>query len=167
MPATIPFLSLFLAALITTVVITPLARWVATRLDAVDYPNARRINSRPIPRMGGIALFLGIVATFALQYVGTTYLDWPTVLVPPPGLAVNYWGLVVAFVVIFFTGLLDDYRSLKPLHKLAGQTLAAVIAVASGLVIGEISNPFAAYSFVSLGWLAYPVTVLYLSLIHI
>ena len=155
------YLCLFAAALVTTLATTPLARRIAVAVDAVDYPNKRRINRKPIPRMGGIAIFCGIVAAFVVQYLGTTYLCWPAVLVPSPKLQVDYWLLVLAFLVIFFTGLLDDRYSLKPLQKLAGQVLAATLAVAGGLVIGDISNPFAP-GFLSLGWLAYPITVLYL-----
>lgn len=160
-PIWLPYLCLFVASLVATLATTPLARRIAVRVGAVDYPNARRINKTPIPRMGGIAIFCGIVAAFVVQYLGTTYLGWPVVLVPSPRLEVNYWLLVLAFLVIFATGLLDDRYSLKPLQKLAGQVLAAVLAVVGGLVIGDISNPLGG-SFVSLGWLAYPVTVIYL-----
>ena len=158
----VPYLCLFGAALAVTLLTTPLARRIAVLCDAVDYPNARRVNKKPIPRMGGIAIFLGIVAAFVMQYVGTTFFDWPVVLVPSPKLEVNYWMLVLAFLVIFFTGLIDDYRSLSPRTKLAGQMVAAAIAVAGGLVIGDISNPLPPGGFVQLGWLAYPVTVVYL-----
>ena len=160
-PIWLPYLCLFVASLVATLATTPLARRIAVRVGAVDYPNARRINKTPIPRMGGIAIFCGIVAAFVVQYLGTTYLGWPVVLVPSPRLEVNYWLLVLAFLVIFATGLLDDRYSLKPLQKLAGQVLAAVLAVVGGLVIGDISNPLGG-PFVSLGWLAYPVTVIYL-----
>ena len=160
-PIWLPYLYLFVASLVATLATTPLARRIAVRVGAVDYPNARRINKTPIPRMGGIAIFCGIVAAFVVQYLGTTYLGWPVVLVPSPRLEVNYWLLVLAFLVIFATGLLDDRYSLKPLQKLAGQVLAAVLAVVGGLVIGDISNPLGG-PFVSLGWLAYPVTVIYL-----
>lgn len=160
-PIWLPYLCLFVASLVATLATTPLARRIAVHVGAVDYPNARRINKTPIPRMGGIAIFCGIVAAFVVQYLGTTYLGWPVVLVPSPRLEVNYWLLVLAFLVIFATGLLDDRYSLKPLQKLAGQVLAAVLAVVGGLVIGDISNPLGG-SFVSLGWLAYPVTVIYL-----
>ena len=160
-PNWIPYLCLFAAALIVTIVATPLARRVAIAAGAVDRPNPRRINKVPVPRMGGIAIFLGIVAAFVTQYVGTTFFGWPPVLVPSPKLEVNYWLLVLAFVTIFLTGLVDDKRSLAPLQKLAGQVLAATIAVAGGLVIGDISNPFMP-GVIHLGWLTYPVTVVYL-----
>ena len=160
-PGWMPYLCLFFASLVVSVLTTPLARRIAIRVSAVDYPNSRRINKRPIPRMGGIAIFSGIVAAFAVQYLGTTYAGWPVVLVPSPFLEVDYWMLVLSFLVIFVTGLLDDRYSLTPLQKLGGQVLAAVIAVAGGLVIGNISNPLGG-DHISLGWLAYPVTVVYL-----
>lgn len=160
-PDWIPFSSLFAAALLTSLAATPLARRIAVKLGAIDKPTGRRVNKVPVPRMGGIAIFCGIAAAFAVQYVGTMLLGWPVVLVPSPKLRVNYWMLVLAFCVIFGTGLLDDKFSLKPAQKLAGQVLAAVIAVAGGLVIGDISSPLGP-EFISLGWMAYPVTVIYL-----
>ena len=95
------------------------------------------------------------------RYLGTTYLRWPVVLVPSSLLAVNYWMLVLSFVVIFLTGLLDDRYSLTPLQKLGWQVLAATLAVSGGLVIGEIANPLGG-PHISLGWFAYPATVVYL-----
>ena len=160
-PNWIPYLCLFLSALAVTLLTTPLARRIAVALDAVDMPNPRRINKVPVPRMGGIAIFLGIVAAFVAQYVGTLCFGWPAVLVPSPKLQVNYWMLVAAFLVIFLTGVIDDARSLLPWQKLIGQVAAATIAAAGGLVIGAISNPFAR-GVIDLGWLAYPVTVVYL-----
>lgn len=161
-PDLIPYLCLFAAALVTTLLVTPLAKRLAIWCGAVDYPNARRINKRPMPRMGGIAIFCGIVAAFAVQYVGTMHWGWPVVLVPSPKLDVNYAALVAAFVIIFGTGLLDDRFSLSPRQKLLGQVLAATVAVAGGLVIGDISNPFEPGGFVHLGWITYPLTVVYL-----
>ena len=161
-PNLIPYLCLFSAALAVSLLATPLARKIAVWFGAVDYPNSRRINKKPIPRMGGIAIFLGIVAAFVVQYVGTMNFGWPVVLVPSPKLDVNYAMLVLAFLVIFATGLLDDRFSLSPRQKLAGQIAAAVIAVAGGLVIGDISNPFEPGGFVHHGWLTYPLTVVYL-----
>ncbi len=157
----LPFLCLFLAALCTSLALTPMARRIAWRVGAVDKPDPRRVNREPIARMGGIAVFLGIVAAFVVQYVGTTYLKWPVVLVPSPHLDVNYWTLVAAFCAIFATGVIDDVYTLSPKAKLLGQIIAASIAVAGGLVIGVIVNPFTD-ELVHLGWIAYPITVVYL-----
>ncbi len=121
----IPFASVFLAALAGTLATEPVARRVAVALGAVDMPSKRRVNVRPVPRMGGIAILCGLILACIVQYLGTTRLQ------------------------------------LKPLPKLLGQVAAASIAAASGLVIGDIVNPFAGGE-IALGWLAYPITVIYL-----
>lgn len=158
----ITHLYLFASALLCTLALTPVAGKIAWRLGAVDRPSARRINKQPVPRMGGIAVFAGIVMAFAVQYLGTTLLGWPTVLSPAPHLHdMRYWALVLGFVIIFVTGLLDDVFQLKPLQKLLGQVLAASVAVAGGLVIGTIVNPLTEGP-LDLGLLAYPITVAYL-----
>mgnify|MGYP000985513653 FL=1 len=157
-----PYLCLFVTALLVALVATPLAGRIAWKVGAVDYPNKRRINRRPIPRMGGIAVFLGIIAAFVIQYLGTTRLDWPVVLTPAPHFAsMSYQMLVVGFCVIFLTRVLDDIFQLKPLQKLLGQVIAAAVAVAGGLVIGTIVNPLTGDA-LELSWVAYPITVIYL-----
>ena len=88
-PDWIPFSSLFAAALLTSLAATPLARRIAVKLGAIDKPTGRRVNKVPVPRMGGIAIFCGIAAAFAVQYVGTMFLGWPVVLVPSPKLRGN------------------------------------------------------------------------------
>ena len=158
----VPYVVLFLAALLTTLVTTPLARKIAWRLGAVDHPGKRRINKVPIPRMGGIAVFLGIIVAFAIQAFGTNYLHWPMILTPAPHFrTLDYHMVVVGFAAIFATGVIDDVFQLRPLQKFAGQIMAASIAVAGGVVIGVIVNPLSGEA-LDLGILAYPITVLYL-----
>ena len=161
-PVSIANLCLFATAFLASLATTPLAKRFAIRVGSIDHPDARRINTKPIPRMGGIAIFLGIVAAFITQYLGTTFLNWPIVLVPSPRLVVDYWMLVAAFCIIFAVGAIDDIRGLKPMHKFLGQAIGASVAVAGGLVIGVIVNPFDPRAALELGWIAYPATVLYL-----
>ena len=153
---------LFLVALLATLLATPLAKCIAQHLGAIDKPDERRINKVPIPRMGGIGIALGLVAAVAVQVAGTKLLGWPTVFVPHMQLqGVDYKLLTVAVGIIFLTGAIDDVRNLKPRQKLLGQILAACVAAASGLVIGNVANPFTT-ELIPIGWLAYPITVVYL-----
>ena len=153
---------LFLVALLATLLATPLAKRIAQHLGAIDKPDERRINKVPIPRMGGIGIALGLVAAVAVQVAGTKLLGWPTVFVPHMQLqGVDYKLLTAAVVIVFLTGAIDDVRNLKPRQKLLGQILAACVAAASGLVIGNVANPFTA-ELIPIGWLAYPITVVYL-----
>lgn len=157
----LPYLLLFLSAMVTALLTTPLAKRIAWKVDAIDYPEKRRINKTPIPRMGGIAVFLGLTVALVVQIIGYHHFGWPFALVPPRNRAINYTLLALAALIIFVTGLIDDMKSLKPLQKLAGQILAATIAAASGLVIGNIVNPFGT-GFIDLGIWTYPITVIYL-----
>jgi UDP-GlcNAc:undecaprenyl-phosphate GlcNAc-1-phosphate transferase len=152
---------LFLSALVTTLLTTPIASKIAWKVDAIDYPEKRRINTTPIPRMGGIAVFLGLLVALLLQIFGYRYLGWPFSIMPPRSRAISYPLLGVAILTIFVTGLLDDKYSLKPHQKLLGQVLAATLAAASGLVIGNIVSPVTG-DFIELGIWTYPITAIYL-----
>ncbi|HIU24144.1 glycosyltransferase family 4 protein [Olsenella sp. Marseille-QA0557] len=156
-----PFICLFFTALLVVVLITPLVRKLAWKVGAVDYPNKRRINRKPIPRMGGVGVFCALIVSLLLMVVGARYFGWPPVLIPSAGMPVNYYVLAVGVTIAFLTGVIDDIYHLKPLPKLAGQIIAASVAAASGLVVGNIVNPFAGGE-IMLGWVAYPVTVIYL-----
>ena len=159
----VAFVCLFIVALAVSLLMTPVASKIAWRLDAIDYPGSRRINRKPTPRMGGIAVFSGIIAMLLARYLGSRYLGWNIVFTPSPHLRdVDYTLLGVAFVIIFITGFIDDCTSLSPKKKLLGQIIAACVAVASGLVIGDVVNPFEAEGLFHVGWLTYPVTVVYL-----
>lgn len=156
----VPSLCIFLAALITALIATPLASFIAVKLRAIDYPSARRMNKKPIPRMGGIAIFLAFCVAALMHLLGTYYFHWPSVFIDSGTMSVNYYVLALAFAVIFFVGFIDDIFSLKPLPKLIGQIIAASIAAASGLVISNVMSP--AGGEIAFGVLSYPITVVYL-----
>lgn len=155
------YLIVFAVALVTTLFTTPIARRIAIQLDAVDYPNARRVNKEPIPRMGGIAVALSLVAVILVQAVGTLLLGWPSLISTRALIGLNYPMLVLSFLIIFATGFIDDLIELTPIQKLVGQIIAASVAAAGGLVIGDVVHPIGPGE-LSLGWLAYPITVVYL-----
>ena len=162
MDSLLPYICLAAAAFATTYVLVPAVKRLAIRLDAVDYPSKRRINTRPIPRMGGLAVFAGLVVACILQIIGTWNWGWPSALVPHPSMSLNYPLLAVSFCLITAVGAIDDVISLRPRAKLAGQIVAASVAAAGGLVIGSVVNPFVPGAYIDLGWLAYPITVVYL-----
>ncbi|AEB06777.1 Glycosyl transferase, family 4, conserved region [Coriobacterium glomerans PW2] len=157
-----PHICIALVAFATTFAIVPAAKRLAFRIDAVDYPSKRRVNTVPVARLGGIAVFCGLTLACAVQVIGTKLWGWPSALIPHPSLAVNYPALAIAFLVVFITGVVDDIFQLTPHMKLIGQLLGAIIAASGGLTIGSIVNPLAPGSYIHLGWLAWPITVLYL-----
>ena len=63
----IVYMLVFAGALVLAIGVTPVARWLAPRMGVMDRPEARKIHRRPVPRMGGVAIYLAvIVAAFVL-----------------------------------------------------------------------------------------------------
>lgn len=159
----LPFLALFAISLVISVVLTPYVRRLAWQLGVVDRPSARRINRRTIPRMGGIAVYVSLVACIFID----------TFLFRPFGLPSLFSGgpmgmpghdlrlFLLGMTIVFVTGILDDRFTLSPVQKLAGQVVGAIATVASGLVIDLVVNPLFNTG-LELGWLGYPITVVYL-----
>ena len=141
----------FLVALITT----PIVKSLAQKWGAVDVPkDGRRMHDHPIPRMGGLAIFLGFLLSVIL-FIPFVQTD---------GLGMQLQGMLLGAVIIVVLGILDDIYALPALPKLIVQIVAAVIAVCSGNVIETISNPniFSNDLHWELGWLSIPVTVIWI-----
>ncbi|MFR1166896.1 MAG: hypothetical protein ACLSDQ_04330 [Adlercreutzia equolifaciens] len=154
------FLVLGLLAFVVTYLCVPLARRLALRLDAVDYPSARRVNKRPTPRMGGIAMAAGIAAALIVEVAGEYFFGWAGFYIRHRS-GINHAGVMCGLLTIVCVGAMDDVYSLKPSVKFAGQILGATIIAASGLLLSSIANPLGA-GFIQFGWWSYPLTVLYL-----
>lgn len=135
----------FLFALI----LTPVVRNLAVKMGAVDVPkDARRMHDHPIPRMGGLAIFLGFLLSTLL-------------FVPMNG---QLQGALLGAVIIVVLGIFDDIYSLGAKFKLVIQIIAALIAVGAGNTIVALSNPnlLSANPYWELGWLSIPVTVIWI-----
>ena len=114
-----PFAIVFFAALALTLVLTPVVRELNRRLGMVDKPDPRRINKVPIPRGGGVALFLGLFGSFVV-YVLATGSRWVG-----SGVGVHPLRMSVLSGIIFLIGLADDKWGLPPKLKLLGQLVVA------------------------------------------
>lgn len=152
---------LFAVAAVVTIALTPLARKLAIKLDAIDYPSARRVNMLPIPRMGGVAIFGSILAALAVAGFGVYAFGWVDPFIDYNGIEVNYWGVLLGTVLIFLVGAVDDVVDLNPKAKMLGQIVAACVVAGSGLLFSSIHNPFGE-GYIEFGWVAYPLTVFYL-----
>jgi UDP-GlcNAc:undecaprenyl-phosphate GlcNAc-1-phosphate transferase len=132
---------------------------LAHRLDVLDRPGVRRIHDTPIPRLGGIGIFLGYVAGMGMATLVSGR-------VSSLSDASNYkWpGVALGMALIFAAGLLDDLRGLSPLVKFALQLVAAVTAVASGFGVNEVTIPFRG-SVIDLGWFGPFATIAWILLI--
>ena len=138
-----------LVAFLICYFMTPPVKRFAENVGAIDVPkDDRRIHDHPIPRMGGLAIFVGFVLS-VLIFVN---------------MSMQVMGLLLGAVIIAVMGALDDILCLNPWIKLGGQFLAALVAIRCGIVFDAISNPgfFPAEATIQLGWLSIPFTIFWI-----
>jgi len=128
----IPFFSAFLLAIILTKII----KKIALKFDVVDRPGeSRKIHPRPIPLLGGVAVFLSFIVTLIIFYF-LNFLD-DGVLQTRQILGIIFGGLI-----LIIGGVLDDKYNLKPWQSFLFPILAAIVAVGFGIAVKYITNPF-------------------------
>lgn len=134
----------FLAAVtfVVTFALIPLVKKLAARVDAIDYPDARRMNLRPVPRLGGVAIYGGILAGVLVEVCGEAFLGWNGIYSTFTRLGINHYLLWIGITFIMLVGMIDDIKSLSPAPKLAGQIVGALIVASSGILLSSIQNPF-------------------------
>ncbi len=130
----------FLLAFITAFVITPYTIRLAKKVGAVDYPNDRRINKKPMPRLGGLAVIAGFMIS-AIYLIITMSIE-KKVNFAEEGLNRKLIGCLLGAIILGITCYIDDVKDLKPLVKLAGQVIAAIVVVSSGVLIDNFTIPF-------------------------
>jgi UDP-GlcNAc:undecaprenyl-phosphate/decaprenyl-phosphate GlcNAc-1-phosphate transferase len=123
------------AALLFTLALTPACRTVCWRLGWVDQPGFRKVHQYPVPRTGGIAIFLGYAAALCLLRLAPL-----RGASPYAGLLSGAWALLPAILAAFVTGLLDDLLGFKPWMKLVGQVIAAALACNAGVQIRSLGG---------------------------
>jgi UDP-GlcNAc:undecaprenyl-phosphate GlcNAc-1-phosphate transferase len=145
-----------LAFLVSTA-ITPAVIFVSHKRQWFDIPNERKIHTSPIPRLGGVALFSGlIISSLAVPLL-------LPVLFPAAwaiSFSLRYVPVFVAFALIHIMGLVDDFRSLRALPKFLLQIVAAALITVAGFTISRIRIP--GLPILSLGIFSYPITILWI-----
>lgn len=120
----------FGAALVGALVLTPVARKIATRLKAVDVPEDRKVHKETTPTLGGLAIYASMMIG-VLVYL----------LISQHSLSKDMVGVIAGATIILAFGALDDVYGLGPLVKLFGQILAAGVLVILGVQIQRIHFP--------------------------
>src|SRR5437588_6278553 len=134
-----------LVALVVVVLLTPAVGGMARLLGAVDPPGGRRLNRSPVPRLGGVALFLGIfVPSLAFLHVGR-----------------ETRGLLLGAAVAVTVGAIDDFRGLAWWEKLGGQLAAAAIPTGFGIWVDRFTFPFLGVHALP-AWAGVPLTILWI-----
>ncbi|HMM20876.1 MAG TPA: MraY family glycosyltransferase [Selenomonadales bacterium] len=133
----------FTIALAVSYFITPHVKDFAIKAGAMDAPDDRKVHTRPIPRMGGLGIYLGfILAVMASMHISHEIL-----------------GLVLGGTVIVIVGMIDDTRQLSAKTKLMGQIIAALVLILFNIRIEWLTNPFG--DMIYLNYFSIPITILW------
>jgi UDP-GlcNAc:undecaprenyl-phosphate GlcNAc-1-phosphate transferase len=129
--------------------VTPLVEKIAFKIGAVDMPTARKVHARPMPRLGGVAIYFSLLIAFGFA------------LLRFQKFTPEVWGILLGGSVILIVGVIDDLRDLSPGIKFLGQIIASSVLIAFGMRIEFIGNPVGKQLLV-LGPLSIPVTLFWM-----
>lgn len=133
----------FVVAFLISLAATPFVRKLAFLIGAVDKPDARKVHSRIMPRLGGLAIYLAFtLAVLLLEPMSEKVI-----------------GLLVGGTIMMFVGFVDDIKSISPRIKLLGQIVAASVLVAFDVKVDFVTNPFG--PLIYLDYFGIPLTVLW------
>lgn len=132
----------FVLAFVVTFVATPYTIKIAKKVGAVDIPkDERRMHKKSMPKFGGPAVIIGfLVSTIYLLIVMS--MEQTINLFDFEEYGKKLLGFLGGILVISAFCIVDDIKTIKPLTKLLGQVIAAIIAIAAGIRIDGVTLPF-------------------------
>lgn len=107
-----------LVTFITSLLLVPIAKKIAHHVGAIDMPNERKVHTKPMPRLGGLAIFISFLFGYILYGELTTQM----------------LSILIGSFIIFLIGVFDDINPIKARYKFLVQTIAALIVVIYGQV---------------------------------
>lgn len=138
----------FPVALLTSLVLTPLMRWLAIRFNFYYQPTATSVNRTPIPLLGGVAIYFSFL-------IAMLFFDQ---------LSIKDISILVSGSILFLVGLVDDVFRISSKGQLFGIFLASSIVVGYGVRIQFLTNPFGT-EILLLEALSIPVSILWIAAI--
>jgi UDP-GlcNAc:undecaprenyl-phosphate GlcNAc-1-phosphate transferase len=162
--------TVFIIALLVTYLLTPWVRQLAIRKGVMDIPDSRRVHKEPVPRWGGLAIYIGIVLACLLGLARLSVLMSPN----------DFWaqglpviGLMLVGTLVMIVGLLDDRYQFSALIQLFTLLGTGLLVQAFGVRIEGFSNPFVSKQqpgfdpdrWIDLGIWAVPVTALWVFIV--
>lgn len=134
MTVSLSFLFIFFFAMAVSVMLVPVAKFVSFRLNIVSKPGGRRMEERPMPKLGGLAIY----GSFTLTIIVAQFLPIPRQDIYE---LVRLTGLILGGSFLFFGGIWDDLKDLGYFSQFLIQLTAAAIAIMFQIFIQGFSNP--------------------------
>ena len=140
-------LNVFIIILVTMLFVTffiPIVKQIAFHVNALDIPNARKVHTKPIPRLGGLGIYAGFLLGYMLFGFESVQMN----------------AILIGSIIIIITGIIDDIKPVPAKYKFLGQLVAAlIIPVYGGIVLKDISF-FEIY--INFGIFSYPLTIFFI-----
>jgi len=129
---------------IVSLISVPVAKKIAAHVGALDIPNSRKVHSKPMPRMGGLAIYFAFLVGYILF----------------GQISSKMISILIGSFIILVTGIIDDIKPIDAKVKMLGQILAALVVVFYGDIILQDISAFGLY--IDFGIFAYPITVIFI-----
>ena len=140
------FAIVLLLTIIVSAISVPFVIKLAKKLNIVDKPDARKVHSRVMPRLGGLAIYIAFLAGYLYM---STIIELPI-------------SIMVGATIIMLVGFIDDKFQIKPWQKLLGQLIAAIVVLSDGLFIKYLTIPFIDESVQVSLWIAIPISLIWI-----
>jgi UDP-GlcNAc:undecaprenyl-phosphate GlcNAc-1-phosphate transferase len=144
-------------ALLTAFFATPQVRKLAVKVGVLDVVDDRRMHAEPKPRIGGIAVYLGLVCALFVSIGFALH----TSLFHRANDTQDFFGLLFGGTLIMLVGVWDDIMGMGPRAKFLAQIVVAVISMVYGFHIGDFKVPWTQNYVVLSPWIDYPLTLVW------
>ncbi len=133
-----------LLCFIASLIVTPVVKKLALKIGATDKPNQRKVHSKIMPRLGGLAIFISFLFGLLILRPENEHMT----------------AIIIGAFIIVIIGVIDDMRELSAKVKFIGQIAAAFVVVLSGVQVDYINLPFGGV--LELGILSIPLTIIWI-----
>lgn len=130
--------------LIIVALIIPFVKKIAIHINALDIPNERKVHKVPIPRLGGLGIFIGFLVGYMIFGQSTVQMN----------------SILIGSFIIVLTGMIDDIKPINAKAKLLGQIFASCVIVFYGNIL--LNNVTVFGLDINFGIFAYPITILFI-----
>lgn len=134
-------LYIILITFISSLILVPFIRDIAIHINAIDIPDKRKVHKKPMPRLGGLAIFLAFLIGYMFFAPLTTQMI----------------SILIGSFLIVLLGIIDDIKPLKATTKLWGQLIVAMVVVFYGKIYVSDLTLFGMY--INLDVWAYPISI--------
>ena len=124
--------------------IIPFIKKIAIHVNAMDIPNGRKVHKEPMPRLGGLGIYMGFLLGYILFGEMSTRMN----------------AILIGSIIIIITGIIDDINPIPAKIKFLFQLIAASVVALYGDILLRDLSAFGFY--IDFGIFSYPITIIFI-----